>query len=130
MKTFLQLKNSFLDESSKVKPLIGQSKEALVNLHYSKFPAEDDPELKSLPYKERMNILYAKDIVIKSSREIIKKDRAKNGLKLFKAASLKTGDYTNFGVITKINKTGVVFGEDPQIDFDFLLAGGDRKSVV
>ena len=124
MKTFSQLKASFLPESSKVKPLIGKSKEDLEKMHYSKFPIENDPELKELSYKDRMVIMSAKDVVMKASSETIKKDNAKEGRALFKATGAMVGDYTTMGLVSKVTKNGVIFDAGNETPFSSKLAGG------
>jgi hypothetical protein len=124
MKTFSQLKASFLPEASKVKPLVGKSKEDLEKLHYSKFPLESDPELKELGFKDRMTIMSAKDKVFAASKDLIAKDKSKVGRALFKKTGAAVGDYTTLGLVSKITKDGVVFNTGNEIPYSMKSATG------
>lgn len=124
MKTFSQLKASFLSEASKVKGLVGKSKEDLEKLHYSKFPSESDPELKDLSFKERIAILSAKDAVFAASKDLIAKDKSKVSRALFKKAGAAVGDYTTLGLVSKVTKDGVVFNAGEEVPFSARLATG------
>jgi hypothetical protein len=112
-------------EESVVKPLVGLSHEALLKLHYSKFPKENDPELKALSYVDRSSIMKAKDAVFAASKETIKADRVKNGKALFKKAGAKVGDFTSMGAVSKITSSGVVFNGGKEVAFDSLIIGGE-----
>ena len=124
MKTFRQLKVSLLSESSKVKSLVGKSREELLKLNYSKFPLESDPELKVLSYKDRSLIMYAKDEVFAASKNKISKDNLKAGRALFKASGAQTGDYTTLGRVSKITRDGVTFDNANETIFSLKNIGG------
>lgn len=126
-KTFESISNfkGALIEESVVKPLLGKSPEQLLKLHYSKFPSENDPELRTLSYNERSAIMKAKDAVIASSKDLIKKDKMKVGKGAFKISGAKVNDYTSLGQVTKISDSGVTFNGGKEVSFDSLIIGGE-----
>lgn len=125
LRTFNSISNfnrSDIVESA-VKSLLGKSREQLLKLHYTKFPSENDPDLQTLSYSERSAIMKAKDSVIASSKDIIKKDKMKVGKNAFKISGANVGDYTSLGQVTKISKSGVTFDDNMEVSFDSVLIG-------
>lgn len=108
--------------------IVNMNDSELAKLEFSDFPSNAAIDAWD-KFKDRIRVGRAKDKAKKQSGDAAKQQREKEGQTVFNALHIKVGDYTNYGVVDKIEDDGVYFKREnnppSKTAFSGQRAGGE-----